>query len=248
MSFYERRILPYLLNIFMDTKGTREERSRTLADVRGSVLEVGFGSGHNLPHYPAGVERVVGIDPSGESAKLARARIARASFPVEFLPLSGEQIPAPDGSFDSVVATVTAVGQDGLPYTALGQTSCPDPCAVVLTLVGSEFARSMLVMLRSDGVLAVFTVVAALLVGAAAITLRWSSVGVAVGFCVVLFALLLGHTCTPPGICSAGGERAAIGLWSVSEAICRPLSSAPFPRQKKRCRKGIEAAGGNFSH
>jgi SAM-dependent methyltransferase len=50
---------------------------------------------------------VVGIDPSGESAKLARKRIARAPFPVELLPLSGEQLPAPDGSFDSVVCTFT---------------------------------------------------------------------------------------------------------------------------------------------
>jgi ubiquinone/menaquinone biosynthesis C-methylase UbiE len=107
MSFYERRILPYLLNIFMDTKGTREERSRTLADVRGSVLEVGFGSGLNLPYYSSAVTRVVGVDPSQTSAHLARKRIAGSSFPVEFVGLSAEKLPVADASFDSLVSTFT---------------------------------------------------------------------------------------------------------------------------------------------
>jgi ubiquinone/menaquinone biosynthesis C-methylase UbiE len=107
MSFYERRILPYLLNIFMDTKGTREERSRTLADVRGSVLEVGFGSGLNLPYYSSAVTRVVGVDPSQISAHLARKRIAGSSFPVEFVGLSAEKLPVADASFDSLVSTFT---------------------------------------------------------------------------------------------------------------------------------------------
>src|SRR5690349_23883591 len=87
MSFYESRILPYLLNVFMDTKGTREERKRSLADVNGAVLEVGFGSGLNLPYYPKTVTRVVGVDPSRTSAHLARKRIAASSFPVEFVGL-----------------------------------------------------------------------------------------------------------------------------------------------------------------
>jgi ubiquinone/menaquinone biosynthesis C-methylase UbiE len=107
MGLYDDWVLPRVMNLAMGAQAVAEERAKALAEVKGRVLEVGFGSGHNLPHYPAGVERVVGIDPSGESAKLARARIARASFPVEFLPLSGEQIPAPDGSFDSVVSTFT---------------------------------------------------------------------------------------------------------------------------------------------
>ncbi len=70
--FYENRILPYLLNVFMDTKGTREERRRSLAGVNGAVLEVSFGSGLNLPYYPETVTKVVGVDPSQTSAHLAR--------------------------------------------------------------------------------------------------------------------------------------------------------------------------------
>ena len=107
MSFYENRILPYLLNVFMNTKGTREERKRSLAGVKGAVLEVGFGSGLNLPYYPKTVTRVVGVDPSHTSAYLARKRIAASSFPVEFVGLSAEKLPVADASFDSVVSTFT---------------------------------------------------------------------------------------------------------------------------------------------
>ena len=107
MSFYESRILPYLLNVFMNTKATREERQRSLAGVKGAVLEVGFGSGLNLPYYPGAVTKVVGVDLSHTSAHLARKRIAAASFPVEFVGLSAEKLPVADASFDSVVSTFT---------------------------------------------------------------------------------------------------------------------------------------------
>jgi len=107
MSFYENRILPYMLNVFMNTEGTREERQRSLAGVKGAVLEVGFGSGLNLPYYPETVTKVVGVDPSRTSAHLARKRIAAASFPVEFVGLSAEKLPVAEASFDSVVSTFT---------------------------------------------------------------------------------------------------------------------------------------------
>jgi ubiquinone/menaquinone biosynthesis C-methylase UbiE len=107
MSFYENRILPYLLNVFMNTKAIRDERKRSLAVVKGTVLEVGFGTGLNLPYYPETVTKVVGVDPSHTSAHLARKRIAASSFPVEFVGLSAEKLPVADASFDSVVSTFT---------------------------------------------------------------------------------------------------------------------------------------------
>jgi ubiquinone/menaquinone biosynthesis C-methylase UbiE len=107
MSFYESRILPYLLNVFMNTEGTREQRSRALSAVSGAVLEVGFGSGLNLPYYPNRVTKVVGVDPSQTSAHLARKRIAQALFPVEFVGRSAERLPVADASFDSIVSTFT---------------------------------------------------------------------------------------------------------------------------------------------
>jgi ubiquinone/menaquinone biosynthesis C-methylase UbiE len=95
------------MNAAMGMKAIGEERKRCVGEARGRILEVGFGSGHNLPYYPATVEKVVAIDPSVVSAKLARRRIAAVSFPVEYLPLTGEDISAPDSSFDTIVSTFT---------------------------------------------------------------------------------------------------------------------------------------------
>jgi ubiquinone/menaquinone biosynthesis C-methylase UbiE len=95
------------MNMVMSDKAMAEERKKALPGVSGTVLEVGFGSGHNLPFYPAGVQRLVALDPSQAAAKLARKRIAEAPFPVEYVRACGEQIQAPDHSFDSVVSTFT---------------------------------------------------------------------------------------------------------------------------------------------
>jgi ubiquinone/menaquinone biosynthesis C-methylase UbiE len=119
MGVYEEWLLPRMINLAMGMKHVAEERKKCLAEVKGSVLEVGFGTGHNLPYYPAGVEKVVGVDPSGESAKLAKDRIAKAPFPVEFVPLPGEEIAAPDASFDSVVCTFSLCTIPN-PVSALG--------------------------------------------------------------------------------------------------------------------------------
>lgn len=107
MGFYERRVLPHILNLAMSSKAMQEERRRCLEPIRGDVLEVGFGTGLNLPHYPATVTRVVGIDPSQTSARLARKRIAASPFPVETIGLSAERIPVADASFESIVSTFT---------------------------------------------------------------------------------------------------------------------------------------------
>jgi ubiquinone/menaquinone biosynthesis C-methylase UbiE len=107
MGFYDNWVLPRILNTMMGMPYVTEERKKALAGVTGDVLEVGFGSGHNLPCYPPAVRRVVAVDPSTQSAKLARKRIAASRFAVEYLPLAGEKIDAPDASFDSVVSTFT---------------------------------------------------------------------------------------------------------------------------------------------
>lgn len=120
MSWYDRWVLPRLLDWAMGFPALDAERRATLAVARGKVLEVGFGSGRNLPFYPPGVEGLVAVDPSGESAALARARIARAPFPVDYVRLAGEHIAAPDQSFDCVVSTFTLCSIPD-PVAALGQ-------------------------------------------------------------------------------------------------------------------------------
>ena len=107
MSFYERRILPHIINLGMNTKVLQAERTRCLQEVKGVVLEIGFGTGLNLPHYPSTVTKIVGVDPSATSAKLARKRIAASPVPVETIGLSAENLPVPDASFESIVSTFT---------------------------------------------------------------------------------------------------------------------------------------------
>jgi len=107
MGFYENWLLPRLLNMMCANKFNAPERQKVLAGVEGTVLEVGFGSGLNLPWYPPGVRRLVAVDPSREGAKLARDRVRAVAFPVEYLPIGGEEISAPDHSFDAVVSTFT---------------------------------------------------------------------------------------------------------------------------------------------
>ena len=118
MGFYGDWVVPRLLNVAMGMKFLADERQKCLSGVRGKVLEVGFGAGHNLPFYPPAVDKLVAIDPSQQGAKLARKRIAAAPFPVEYAPLEGEKIDAPDASFDSVVSTFTLC-------------SIPDPTAAL---------------------------------------------------------------------------------------------------------------------
>ena len=107
MGFYENRILPHVVNLAMNTKVLKAERARCLENVTGVVLEIGFGSGLNLPHYPRTVKKVVGVDPSERSAKLARKRITASPFPVETIGLSAEKLPVADASFESIVSTFT---------------------------------------------------------------------------------------------------------------------------------------------
>jgi len=107
MGFYDDAVLPRILNAVMGAPYIMAERVKALAAVSGDVLEVGFGSGHNLACYPSTVQRVVAIDPSMLGAKLARKRIASAPFPVECIALEGEKLAAADASFDCVVSTFT---------------------------------------------------------------------------------------------------------------------------------------------
>jgi len=120
MGFYDNWVLPRLIDFACGNKANTDDRVACLKSAHGTVLEVGFGTGHNLPHYPRTVEKVVGVDPCGTSAKLAQKRIAEAPFPVEVVTSSGEDIAAPDRSFDSVVSTFSLC-TIGDPVAALRQ-------------------------------------------------------------------------------------------------------------------------------
>ena len=105
-DFYERRVFPHVLDFSM--RALEELRAPTLAGAKGEVLEIGFGTGLNLAHYPPGIARVVTADPMTALPERVRARIDAAPFPVEIHHLAADQrLPFDAGRFDSVTMTWT---------------------------------------------------------------------------------------------------------------------------------------------
>jgi SAM-dependent methyltransferase len=129
MGVYERLILPKLLDWAMRDDRLAPYRERTTGAARGLVLEIGIGSGLNLPHYNDDVERVCAIDPSSELLRRARDRANSALAPVSLLRASAETLPFAAAVFDAVVMTWTLC-------------SIPDPLAALI-----EIRR----VLKSDG-------------------------------------------------------------------------------------------------
>ena len=107
MGVYSRVIFPRLCDWVMNDPRMAALRSELLADVGGEVLEIGFGTGLNLPHYPEHVRRITTVDPNPGMNRLARRRIAEGGIAVDQRVLSGEALPFEDGSFDCVVSTWT---------------------------------------------------------------------------------------------------------------------------------------------
>lgn len=107
MGFYNDRILPRLVDGLMSNDLFAKERAKIVPLVRGQVMEIGFGSGLNLPYYSESVTGLYALDPSLEGRKLAEKRLANVRFPVEFIGLRGEEIPLQDEMVDAVLSTWT---------------------------------------------------------------------------------------------------------------------------------------------
>jgi len=106
MGFYDRHILPRFINCACGASPIMKQREKVVPRASGTVLEVGIGTGLNLPFYdPSRVERVIGLDPSEDSWRLAAERAAHLDFDLEFIGLPGEQIPLADDSVDTVLMT-----------------------------------------------------------------------------------------------------------------------------------------------
>ncbi len=104
----------------MDRPFVAKHRQRLLAAVYGDVLEVGFGTGLNLPHYPARVGRITTVDPNAGMHRLAQRRVRKSKIEVDQRVLSGERLPFEAGRFDCAVSTFALCSIEGVGQ-ALGE-------------------------------------------------------------------------------------------------------------------------------
>jgi ubiquinone/menaquinone biosynthesis C-methylase UbiE len=119
MTWYDQHILPWLIDIACGLPMVQARRQALVPQARGRVLEIGMGTGRNLPFYDRSkLTQLVGVDPALQMHRLAQRRSAKAGIDVELVGLSAERLPLPDDSFDTVVCTYTLC-------------SIPDPAAAL---------------------------------------------------------------------------------------------------------------------
>ncbi len=107
-GWYERLVLPYLIELACGTRPLRRQREKIIPLAEGRVLEIGIGTGLNLPHYDlARVRGLVGIDPAERMHALAQKRSRQAGLDIEIVGVGAQSLPLADGAFDCAVSTYT---------------------------------------------------------------------------------------------------------------------------------------------
>jgi ubiquinone/menaquinone biosynthesis C-methylase UbiE len=107
MGLYVDQVLPRITNRVLSGQEFQRIRERVASRLAGTVLEVGFGSGLNVPYYPPEVQQVLAVDPATVGRKLAAKRVADSPVPVEFVGLDGEDLPLAKEAVDHVLVTWT---------------------------------------------------------------------------------------------------------------------------------------------
>ena len=107
MGLYADQILPRAINLVLRGGAFAGPRARAAAGLDGEVLEIGFGSGLNIPYYPAGLTLVRAVDPAAEGRQLAARRAAACAVPIEYAGSDAQTLPAGEASVDSVLSTWT---------------------------------------------------------------------------------------------------------------------------------------------
>ena len=103
MAIYRDHVLPRLVDKTCGVAAIEPQRRRVCTGLAGEVLEIGFGSGHDVPHYPAEVTRVRAVEPSDLAWRLAGERVAASPVPVERAGLDGQRLDLADESVDAVL-------------------------------------------------------------------------------------------------------------------------------------------------
>jgi ubiquinone/menaquinone biosynthesis C-methylase UbiE len=107
VGFYEDQVLPRVIDVALGNRESQKLRARAVAGLEGEVLEVGFGSGRNVPLYPEAVTRVLAVDPATVGRKLAADRVAASPIEVEYVGLDGQSLPLANESVDHALSTWT---------------------------------------------------------------------------------------------------------------------------------------------
>ncbi|MFF2503304.1 class I SAM-dependent methyltransferase [Streptomyces sp. NPDC058067] len=107
MGFYAEQVLPRIIDVACGVKSAGPLRRRVCEGLRGQVVEIGFGTGHNVPYYPQAVVGVMAIDPSDVAWRLAAERIGATNIPVRRAGPDGQSLPFDDDSFDTALSTWT---------------------------------------------------------------------------------------------------------------------------------------------
>jgi ubiquinone/menaquinone biosynthesis C-methylase UbiE len=107
VSFYSDHILPHVINLAMRNRQLTPLRERVVSRAEGRVLEIGIGSGLNLPFYGKRAEHLFGLEPAGRLLTMAQSRAAGSQRSVTFVAASAEAIPLDDHSIDTIVTTWT---------------------------------------------------------------------------------------------------------------------------------------------
>ena len=107
MSFYNDHILPHVINLAMRNRELKSYRERVVSQARGRVLEIGIGSGLNLPLYGPNVDTILGLDPAARLLQMAQDEAIRSKIAVTLITGSAQAIPIDRGSIDTLVTTWT---------------------------------------------------------------------------------------------------------------------------------------------
>jgi SAM-dependent methyltransferase len=107
MGIYREHVLPHLVNVACGVKANQPHRRRVCEGLAGEVVEIGFGSGLNVPFYPPTVTQVTAVEPADKAWRLADERLTSTTVPVQRSGLDGQSLPFADDSYDAALSTWT---------------------------------------------------------------------------------------------------------------------------------------------